>query len=259
MKEQITFRQWRETKVTNLRIHIAARLLAAALSIPLSITALADWQSGHSAFAHGDYVTAYKEWLPLAKSGHAKAQLNLGFMFHQGLGVQQDPVRAAEWYQKAAKQGLAEAQAELGSLYLHGIGVPQDPKLAYKWSHKAATQGWASGQFNVGTMLTYGFGVDQDPKAGAKWLAKAAEQGDGPSQYNLATLYAQGLGVRKDKVQALKWAILAASSPEDSAAGAPDVTSTALELIQILKTQMTEPEIKQAMKLANAWTHSHQN
>ena len=58
--------------------------------------------------------------------GHLEAQLNLGFMYNQGLGVPQDNIEAAKWYRQAAEQGLAEAQAELGTLYFHGLGVPQD-------------------------------------------------------------------------------------------------------------------------------------
>ncbi len=50
----------------------------------------ADLRTGQIAFAKGDYATAFKEWLPLANQGHAAAQSNIGFLYYQGLGVQQD-------------------------------------------------------------------------------------------------------------------------------------------------------------------------
>jgi TPR repeat protein len=46
----------------------------------------------------------------LADQGNAEAQYNLGLMYEQGRGVQQDDVKAVKWFQKAAYQGDAIAQ-----------------------------------------------------------------------------------------------------------------------------------------------------
>jgi len=74
-------------------------------------------------------------------SGDPKAQTAIGIMFSMGHGLDQDPVRAAQWYQKAADQGFAEAQVRLGKLYEDGNGVPQDKVKAAGWYEKAAAQG----------------------------------------------------------------------------------------------------------------------
>ena len=72
-----------------------------------------DLQDGLDAYDRKDFKTAYKLWLPLAEQGNAKAQINLGFMYANGLGVLQDYKEAAKWYRLSAEQGLAEAQYNL--------------------------------------------------------------------------------------------------------------------------------------------------
>ena len=54
------------------------------------------------------------------------AQSNLGIMYYNGLGVEQDYDQAAAWYRKAADQGDAVAQYNLGYSYDEGEGVEKD-------------------------------------------------------------------------------------------------------------------------------------
>ena len=62
----------------------------------------------------GDYATALREWKPLAEQGNADAQFNLGLMYRNGEGVQQDHEESAKWFRRAAEQGHAGAQSRLG-------------------------------------------------------------------------------------------------------------------------------------------------
>jgi hypothetical protein len=66
-----------------------------------------DFGSGLSAYNRGDYVTAFRDWYPLADHGDAAAQAGLGFLFHKGLGVTQDDIEAASRFEKAAAKGQA--------------------------------------------------------------------------------------------------------------------------------------------------------
>jgi hypothetical protein len=45
-----------------------------------------------------------------------EAQLQLGDLYHAGLGVMEDHAFACAWYEKAAAQGGAEAAARLSRL-----------------------------------------------------------------------------------------------------------------------------------------------
>ncbi len=55
---------------------------------------MSSYQEGCDAYERGDYDTALKEFRPLAEQGHAQAQLNLGIMSSQGLGVPKNYVQA---------------------------------------------------------------------------------------------------------------------------------------------------------------------
>jgi TPR repeat protein len=96
---------------------------------------------GYQSYLKGHFDAAHEEWLPLAELGDAEAQFNMGVMYDEGAGVQQDLATAAEWYEKAAEQGFVDAQANLGMMYYHGQGVPCDHKAAVDWLQRAANQG----------------------------------------------------------------------------------------------------------------------
>jgi hypothetical protein len=81
---------------------------------------------GLAAYNRGDYATAMKLWLPLAEQGNEVAQNNIGVLYAQGRGVEQNYTVAANWFRKSANQGYANAQFNLGFIYYNGNGVAQD-------------------------------------------------------------------------------------------------------------------------------------
>ena len=96
---------------------------------------------GYQSYLKGDYEAAFREWLPLAELGDVEAQYNLGVLYDEGAGVEQDLAVAAGWYRKAAEQGFMDAQTNLGIMYYHGQGVERDYQEAAKWFRLAADQG----------------------------------------------------------------------------------------------------------------------
>ena len=120
-------------------------LLVFVLLWPVSL--LADFQAAADAYYRKDFTTAYREILPLAEQGNARAQFWLGVMYNHAKGVPQDYRQAISWYRKAADQGLAEAQYGLGRMYDYGLGVSEDDGQAVYWFRKAADQGNARTQF----------------------------------------------------------------------------------------------------------------
>ena len=69
----------------------------------------ADFQKGLTAAQNGDYVTAFREWTPLAEQGNAKAQSNLGAIYGNGQGILQDDVYAHMWWNIVASNGNESA------------------------------------------------------------------------------------------------------------------------------------------------------
>ena len=114
-----------------------------------------------------------------AEQGDARAQFNLGFMYHEGKGVPQDAAEAVRWYRLAAEQGDAAAQFSLGLRYADGEGVPKDDAEAVRWFRMAAGQGHAEAQGALGAMYMNGQGVPQDDETAHVWLNVAASRSTG--------------------------------------------------------------------------------
>lgn len=156
-----------------------------------------------AAVERGDFRTAIHLLQPLAEQGEASAQLNLGALYHDGLGVPQDFAKAAHWYEKAAAQGNANAQNKLGLLYAVGLGVPQDYVETVRLYGLAAEQGAAKHQFDLAVMYDNGLGVAKDPAQAVQWYVRAAEQGLTEAEASLGLLYQRGEGVERDLAKAL--------------------------------------------------------
>ncbi len=118
-----------------------------------------------------------ERWKARAEKGSAVAQYNVGMLYAQGQGVEQDYKKAFVWFSKAADQGYAKAQFNLGVLYRDGQGVEKDFKEAVKWYRKAADQGHAGAQFSLGVMCAFGNGVLQDDVTAYAWAGIAAANG----------------------------------------------------------------------------------
>lgn len=146
-------------------------------------------QQGMRAYRSGrDYARALQLLLPFAEQGNASAQLALGDMYHQGLGVARDDAAAYAWNRKAAEQGSAHARTVLGTMHQEGWGTPQDDARALALFRLAADQGWAPAQLALGQAYLNGRGLPKDETQAAAWLRKAADQGDNDAKVLLSQL-----------------------------------------------------------------------
>src|SRR5207244_10952874 len=78
--------------------------------------AIADFDAGMAAYQRGDYVTAFREFKPLAEKGAAYAQNILGVMYNKSQGVPQDYEQEHMWFNLAAAQGVKQAAEERNPL-----------------------------------------------------------------------------------------------------------------------------------------------
>ena len=130
-------------------------------------------------------VRTFLHYQRAAQQGDTTAMNNIGVMYANGRGVDQDYDEAIIWFSDAARQGNATARTNLcivynhlGWMYAKGIDVEQDYGQAFDWFTKAAEQGHAEAQYNLGVMYANGDHVVQDDVQAVKWFSKAAEQGD---------------------------------------------------------------------------------
>ena len=144
-------------------------------------------------------VRTFLHYQSAAQEGDTTAMNNIGVMYANGRGVDQDYDEAIIWFSEAARQGNATAQNNLcivynhlGWMYAKGVGVDQDYGQAFDWFTKAAEQGHAEAQYNLGVMYANGDHVLHDGVEAVEWLRRAAEQGDTEAQSTLRKLSNDG-------------------------------------------------------------------
>jgi TPR repeat protein len=163
-----------------LRYLVAAALIAFAAA-PLSGQSV---KAGIDAWQRADYAGAIAIWRPLAETGDADAQFNLGQAYRLGKGVPLDLGAAQMWFERAATSGHLDAQTTLGLLLFQN----GNQSGGIKWLSKAAEQGEPRALLVYGTALYNGDGVTQDRILGYAYVSRAAAQGLVPAQQTLSEL-----------------------------------------------------------------------
>lgn len=97
-------------------------------------------QAGWVAYQAGQMKDAFKLWRALADKGVPDAQMRIGGMFENGLGINQDMIEAYRWYKLAAARNNAQAVA--GADRVAGQLSPAEKAIAE--SMAASPQHWQS-------------------------------------------------------------------------------------------------------------------
>ncbi len=196
---------------------------------------------GDVSYGESASITKIKE---LALGGDTLAQVMLGEIYFDSLGVSKDLQKAHYWFTKAAERGdfpnssrtdyyysatvpgvdkqksqpftawqkrAAEegdptVQYTMGETYWRGKEIPKNYAQALYWCKRAAEQGHRNAQARVGLIYYEGQGVPQSYPAAFEWFKKAAKQGSKIAQLALATMYSEGQGIPRDYEQAHYWA-----------------------------------------------------
>lgn len=176
---QVVGCRWGVWRLNAAQLAVFVLTAATAVTLLTPCIAAADdakiaFDAGMTAARAGDFEAARAAWAPLASAGHAAAQYNLGLMYQQGAGVEQNIAVALNLYRAAAEQD-------------HGLA-----------------------QYRVGQALQRGDGVVADPAAAVAWFARAAEFGVPGAAYELGYAHHEGEGVAPDLAEALRWFWIAA-------------------------------------------------
>ena len=118
-----------------------AWILVAVSGLGVAPAAAGPFEDALVAAQAGDFAMAVSLLRPLVDAGDPASQYNLGIMYENGGGVEQDYFEAAHLYGLAARQGHADAQLNLGAMYGNGWGVDRDFSEAFSWFSLAAAQG----------------------------------------------------------------------------------------------------------------------
>jgi TPR repeat protein len=189
------------------------RLICSVLMVSAWLAGSAAGQTvgdGINAARRGDFASAFRIYLKLAREGVAEAQFNAGLYYQRGRAVPRDYAKAAMWYRRAADQGNAAAMLNLGAMLATGRGVAQDLTRARGWFQKAADRGYVTAQYNLGIFYAKGRGTPVDLSKAFLWYVRAARMGHAKAQFQVAVMYALGRGVARDHGVAHAWFIRAA-------------------------------------------------
>ncbi len=177
---------------------------------------------------------AYALYHKAAERGYAPAQSALAWIYHQGIVVPRDNVKALKWAQQAAEQRDGSAQLFLGVCYSLGVPeakVPVDLEKTLFWYKQAGLQGESGVSEMIDHIYTAGDTYFQEAEAlyeeqryeeAFPLYLKAAKLDVVQAQAMVAWLYNQGRGTPLDKdvsyedAQALYWARLAAEQGNTS-------------------------------------------
>jgi TPR repeat protein len=185
-----------------MTVRTRAALLAAVLAGPWLFGAgelrAGPIEDAQAALENRDAHRAMALLAPLASAGDTRAQVLLGEIYLNGIGLPQNFALAADWMAKAAAQGDADAQNALGRLYAEGLGVAADGKAALDWMTRAAEQGKPDHQHDLGLTLDTGKAGVTDRAAAAQWFERAANQGLAKAKTSLGLAYQSGAGVEKN-------------------------------------------------------------
>jgi TPR repeat protein len=173
----------------------------------------------------------------LANKGDAEAQYHVGMMHNNGIGTQQDPRQAFEWFQKATASSDPLGAYKLGCYYDgQGAGiVTLDENEALKYKLVAAEAGYALAQHDVALL----YDRQGNQEAALKWWKMAGDQGYPPALYRLSMAYSAGKAAPRDLTLSYAYFKLSQMAPKKN------VNETA--------TLLSKGELEKAEKMVSEW------
>lgn len=176
-------------------------------------------REGARQYYSGNKVEALNALQYAAENGQSMAAWKLGEMYAKGDGVQEDDLRAFQYYSQIVREHgddspnapdapfVSSALVALGTYYLNGIEgtVPKNEARARQiFTHAASYFGDAEAQYELGQMYQ-----DNNSRMAIRWYNLAALKGHVGAQARLGeTLYNIGTSDKK-KARGLMWLTVA--------------------------------------------------
>jgi TPR repeat protein len=158
------------------------------------------------------FKEAFHGFVSLEKKSHDdKLQYRLGWMLLNGVGTEQDEIRAKEYFEKAASVGNPFACYQLAKLILAVENAsPQEIEKAIDYLRKAVDAENPYAAYFLGKLYEKGQHLPQNTAEAVRLYTLSAEQNNDFAAYRLGKLYLGGEGVLKDVPSALRWLTFAA-------------------------------------------------
>jgi lipopolysaccharide biosynthesis regulator YciM len=122
----------------------------------------------------------------------------IGYMYSNGIEVEQNYSKALEYYHLSAAQNNSNAQNNIGMMYGNGYGVEQNYSKALEYYLLSAEQNNAFAQLNLGHMYNHGKGVEKDYSKALEYYILSAELNDPTAQDMLGTFSNEIIALKRD-------------------------------------------------------------
>lgn len=162
-------------------------------------------QLGRQLYSRGRLAEAEKYLKTFENENDAEILFMLGTVAGERSDGQEDRVRAFQLMRRAAESGHVKALIGLGRMYHRGEGVRQDFRQALLCYRGAAEKKDPEGMFLTGCMFYNGEGVSPDYMEAYRWFRQAAEMGNVLAMQYLSIMFKEGIGVPKNNLEAVKW------------------------------------------------------
>jgi len=126
--------------------------------------------------------------LQKAKKGDPIAEHELGLRYLMGEGFKADTVLGAKWIGDAARKNLTSAEYNYAILLNNGWGVNWNPFKAYDYFQRAALDGMPQAEYILGVTHLNNLVIKKDLLTAYEWLKKSAEAGFLPAKEYLKKL-----------------------------------------------------------------------
>jgi uncharacterized protein len=178
-----------------------------------------------------------KAMLALANKGDAEAQYHVGMMYNNGIGTQQDPRQAFEWFQKSAASNDPLGAYKLGCYYDgQGAGiVTSDSDEALKYKLISAKAGYALAQHDVAIL----YDRRGNSEEALKWWKMAGDQGFPDALFSLSRSYSAGKGTPRDLSLSYAYFKLSNVAPKKN--------------VNEMASMLSKAELENAEKLVSEW------
>ncbi|KAF2017915.1 HCP-like protein [Aaosphaeria arxii CBS 175.79] len=162
---------------------------------------------------------------PVTEKLAAKAAGYLGRMFSRGEGMPQSFSIAHTWFKRGVELGDALSQYSLGLLYLEGLGVEQDAVKAANYFGAAADQDFPAAQVRMGAL----FLDQGDIPTALEYFGLAARHGHMEAYYYLAEMTHNGVGKDKSCAVASAYYKIVAENAEVVSTAFPEANDAYAE------------------------------
>jgi TPR repeat protein len=131
---------------------------------------------GEDLYRRGHYAEAIAWWTERAAQGDIEAARRLGIEYMDGKRgvVERDYQKARRYHLQAAMGGERRSMMDLGTIHENGLGVPEDLIEAARWFEWSAKYGFGPAQYNFAIMLETGEAGRTDEVEAYMWYELAA-------------------------------------------------------------------------------------